>query len=98
MSPQDFDAEFRRWLRKRYLAELLETGEPSDFGRLFRADHTGRSAEISPTASPSGDLVAAFTTYKNDVDLALFDTKDRSSLQESHQGLSGSTSTTSCRN
>ncbi len=89
MSPQDFDAEFRRWLRKRYLAELLETGEPSDFGRLFRADHTGRSAEISPTASPSGDLVAAFTTYKNDVDLALFDTKDRILYKNLTKGLSG---------
>ncbi len=88
MSPQDFDAEFRRWLRKRYLAELLETGEPSDFGRLFRADQTGRSAEISPTASPSGDLVAAFTTAKGDVDLALFDTKDRILYKNLTKGLS----------
>ena len=26
---EDFDIEFRRWLRKKYLPELVETGEPS---------------------------------------------------------------------
>ena len=90
MSPPDFDMEFRRWLRKKYLAELLETGEPSDFGRLFRIGRNpSSSAEISPKASPSGDLVAAFTTYKGDVDVALFDTKERILYKNLTKGLSG---------
>ncbi len=89
MSPVDFDAEFRRWLRQRYLAELLETGEPSDFGRVFRAGRRGGSAEISPSAAPSGDLVAAFTTYKGDVDVALFDTQERGLFKNLTKGLSG---------
>ncbi len=33
IDPEDFDLDFRRWLRKRYLPQLVETGEPSDFGR-----------------------------------------------------------------
>lgn len=88
MSPADFDAEFRRWLRARYLAELLETGEPSDFGRLFRTNK-GSSLEISPQASPSGDLVAAFTTVKGDIDVALFDTQDRSLYKNLTKGITG---------
>jgi len=88
MSPDEFDAEFRRWLRKRYLAELLETGEPSDFGHRFRTKHHANSAEISPVASPSGDLVAAFATYKGDVDVVLFDTQTRDVYKNLTKGLS----------
>ena len=45
--------------------ELVETGEPSDFGRLFRVERAGgEPARSRPAASPSGDLVAAFSTYK----------------------------------
>ena len=80
MHPEDFDNEFRRWLRKRYLAELLETGEPSDFGRPFRLAKRG-AQNISPVASPSGDLVAAFGTAKGDVDVVLFDTQTRTQIK-----------------
>ena len=41
---EDFDIEFRRWLRKKYLPELVKTGEPSDFGRVFRVNRTSRRA------------------------------------------------------
>jgi Tol biopolymer transport system component len=87
MSPEDFDAEYRRWARRRYLTELLETG--ADFGRLFRAHPYRPSQEISPVASPSGDLVAAFSTAKNDVDVVLFDAENRTFLRNLTKGLSG---------
>lgn len=80
MEAEDFDAEFRRWLRQKYLTQLVETGEPSDFGRPFRIEE-GRSQELSPAAAPSGDLVAAFSTQHGDVDIVLFDTKERSTLR-----------------
>jgi WD40 repeat protein len=89
MSPEDFDAEYRRWARRRYLTELLETGEPADFGRLFRASPYKPSQETSPVASPSGDLVAAFSTVKNDVDVVLFDAENRTFLRNLTKGLSG---------
>ena len=38
IEPEDFDIEFRRWLRKKYLPQLVQTGEPSDFGHIFRVD------------------------------------------------------------
>src|SRR6185295_1224314 len=72
---EDFDAEFRRWLRKKYLPQLVATGEPGDFGRLFRIESRSRTYETSPTASPSGDLVASFSAYRGDVDVVLFDAR-----------------------
>ncbi len=85
---EDFDAEFRRWLRKKYLAQLIVTGEPGDFGRLFRVESARRTYEISPTASPSGDLVAAFSTHRGDVDVVLFDARKRKFLRNLTKGFS----------
>ncbi len=82
---EDFDVEFRRWLRKQYLTQLVQTGEPSDFGRPFRTDQTG-SQETSPVASPSGDLVAAFSTHKQDLDVVLFDAEKRRLLRNLTRG------------
>ncbi len=90
MEPEDFDIEFRRWLRKKYLPRLVQTGEPSDFGHIFRIeeDRTGGSEVISPVASPSGDLVAALSVYKGDVDLVLFDARRRQLLRNLTKGFS----------
>ncbi len=60
--PEDFNNDFRRWLRKKYLPELVETGEPADFGRPFRRAPGPTSIQASPIASPSGDLLVAFST------------------------------------
>ena len=89
IDPEDFDADFRRWLRKKYLPSLLETGEPSDFGRPFRTE-AGNSQETSPVASPSGDLVASFSTLANDLDVVLFDAEKRRFLRNLTKGRSGS--------
>lgn len=88
IEPEDFDADFRRWLRRRYLPELVETGEPSDFGRQFRAKENRRTQETSPAASPSGDLVASFSTLRGDVDIVLFDTEERTLVRNLTRGYS----------
>jgi Tol biopolymer transport system component len=89
MEPEDFDLEFRRWLRRKYLPQLVETGEPSDFGRLFRIDdQPSGSTSLSPAASPSGDLVAALTSYKDDIDIVLYDARNRRLLRNLTSGLS----------
>ncbi len=85
IDPEDFDVEFRRWLRQRYLPELLQTGEPGDFGRPFRTTR-GNSQETSPVSSPSGDLVAAFSTVDADVDIVLFDAENRRQLRNLTKG------------
>jgi Tol biopolymer transport system component len=86
MDSEDFDAEFRRWLRKKYLAQLLETGEPGDFGRRFRIEQDEQAWVTSPAASPSGDLVAALSGYRGDIDVVLFDTQKRTLLRNLTKG------------
>ncbi|HSN87558.1 MAG TPA: collagenase [Thermoanaerobaculia bacterium] len=89
MKPEDFDLEFRRWLRKKYLPKLVETGEPGDFGRVFRLQEGRPASEvISPTASPSGDLVAAFTVYAGEIDISLFNTQTRRLVRNLTSGFS----------
>ncbi|HSL84040.1 MAG TPA: BamA/TamA family outer membrane protein [Thermoanaerobaculia bacterium] len=77
IEPEEFDTHFRRWLRQRYLPELVASGEPLDFGRPFRVERRPGAWETSPAVSPSGDLVAAFTTMAGEVDVALFDARRR---------------------
>ncbi len=74
---EDFDLDFRRWLRRKYLPTLVETGEPSDFGRPFRDEQGEISTAISPAASPSGDLVAALAITRGDLDILLYDVRRR---------------------
>jgi hypothetical protein len=90
LEPEDFDIEFRRWLRKKYLPELVRTGEPSDFGHVFRIKEGEAQATetTSPVASPSGDLVAAITVYRGKTDLVLYDTKSRKLLRNLTRGFS----------
>jgi Tol biopolymer transport system component len=78
MEIDEFDAQFKTWLRKYYQNETLDRGEPREFGREFRVESDdGRSVEASPVAAPSGDLIAAFSTYKDDVDVVVFGVPDR---------------------
>lgn len=86
MDPDDFDAEFRRWLRHKYLPELVQTGEPGDFGRIFHVREGSSGTETSPTASPSGDLVAAFSYSQGDLDVVLFDAQKRIFLRNLTRG------------
>jgi Tol biopolymer transport system component len=87
MEPEEFDDEFRLWLRKKYLAELLETGEPGEFGRPFRGPQGQNSQDVSPSSSPSGDLVAAFNASTGDVDVVLYDTENRRFLRNLTKGF-----------
>lgn len=76
LAVDEFDSAFRGWLRKRY-AHLSDRGGPREYGQPFRVDINAKSQQSSPVLSPSGDLVAAFSTYKNDVDVVLLGVPDR---------------------
>jgi len=88
MDVDDFNLEFRRWVRKKYLPQLIETGEPSDFGRIFRIKEEAVTECVSPTASPSGDLVASFSVYRDKIDVVLFDARKRTFIRNLTRGYS----------
>lgn len=71
---EEFDRDFRKYLRKRYIDLLPIKEEPDDFAREIRTRRTFTT--VSPELSPSGDLFAAIIPYKNDLDLVLISTKD----------------------
>ncbi|MFQ5526864.1 MAG: BamA/TamA family outer membrane protein [Thermoanaerobaculia bacterium] len=95
VTPEDFNADFRRWLRRQYLPELVATGEPADFGRRFRqGPRTSRLT--SPAASPSGDLLVAFSEDQTgfsisnqsaQVDVVLYDSQKREQLTNLTKGF-----------
>ncbi|HEV8630519.1 MAG TPA: hypothetical protein VGV61_09410, partial [Thermoanaerobaculia bacterium] len=84
----DFDADFRRWLREKYLPALVATGEPSYFGRRFFGQEGTGAEFFSPAVSPSGDLVAALGTVRGDFDVMLFDSRARKPLRDLTKGWS----------
>ncbi|HET8797413.1 MAG TPA: BamA/TamA family outer membrane protein, partial [Thermoanaerobaculia bacterium] len=87
LTPDEFDTRFRSWLRKQYLPALVAKGEPQEYGEPFRiSTERSDSNEISPVSSPSGDLLTAFTTYKEDVDAVLFNIPERRLLKNLTSG------------
>lgn len=88
MDVEDFDVEFRRWLRKKYLRQLIETGEPGDFGRPLLVEDDPNTDEMSGVASPSGDLIASFSIQRGDLDIVLFDSNKRRQIRNLTRGVS----------
>ncbi|HUP44660.1 MAG TPA: BamA/TamA family outer membrane protein [Thermoanaerobaculia bacterium] len=86
VEPDEFDTQFRTWLRKQYLPALVAKGEPQEYGEPFKIGGDINSNDIAPVPSPSGDLLAAFVTYKQDVDVALFNIPERRLLKNLTSG------------
>ena len=86
VTPDEFDSRFRTWLRKQYLPALVAKGEPQEYGDPFKIGQGIDSEDISPVPSPSGDLLAAFVTYKEDADVALFNIPKRQLLRNLTSG------------
>ncbi len=86
LSVEEFDTQFRTWLRKQYLPALITKGEPTEYGKRFRVREGTRSQEMSPVPAPSGDLLASITTYKEDVDVALFNVPERKLFRNLSKG------------
>ena len=77
MDVEEFDGRWKAWLSNKY-ERYADRGTPREFGRPFQVEGTaGRGNQSSPSLSPSQDLVAAFSTYKDDVDVVLFGIPDR---------------------
>jgi hypothetical protein len=87
IKPEEFDTRFRTWLRKQYLPALITKGEPSEYGEKFTVMEGRYSQEMSGVPSPSGDLLVAITTFKEDVDLALMNVPERKLIRNLTRGL-----------
>ncbi len=83
---EEFDSRFRTWLRKQYLPALISKGEPLEYGERFTIGEGISSQDLSPMISPSGDLMAALTTYKEDVDVAIFNVPERKLIKNLTRG------------
>jgi WD40-like Beta Propeller Repeat len=77
VSSEEFDIRFRRYLRRRFLKILTDTGEPIDFGDRVRLTEEGGSVEVSVRAFPSGDLGAAISTLGEDANVVIVSARDR---------------------
>jgi len=75
VTPDEFDAGFRRYLRGKFIRTAIDKDEPADYGKEIglkgRWVHT-----FSPAFSPSGELVAVLTNIEGEVDLALISAED----------------------
>ncbi len=86
VKPDEFDSQFRTWLRKQYLPALVAKGEPQEYGDPFKIGESIESEDISPVPSPSGDLLASYATYKEDVDVILYNIPERRLLRNLTSG------------
>ena len=89
LNPEEFYYQLRRHLRKKYLPYAVEKAEPMDYGKTI-TPLDFRYPIFTPLASPSGDLVAALTIQKDDIDLVLISVKDGSIFKNLTPGFSGS--------
>jgi len=63
-----FNRRFNRYLRQKYFPVLMEKKSPDDYGTEIGIKKPGVFT-FSPTISPSGELVAALTSPKMELDL-----------------------------
>jgi len=65
-----FDRRFNRYLRQKYFPVLLEKQSPDDYGTEIGIKKPA-AFTFSPTISPSGELVAALATPRQELDLVV---------------------------
>lgn len=74
---EEFNRRFNRYLRKKYFPVLLEKLSPDDYGTQIGLKKRGQSlSTIGPALSPSGELIAAFSTPKPEIDLVILSASD----------------------
>jgi WD40 repeat protein len=88
LTDEEFYNELRRSLRKKYLPLLVKKKEPIDYGKSITPEDFSYPI-FSPVVSPSGELIAALTIQKDDLDLVIFSAKDGKIIKNLTPGFSG---------
>lgn len=88
IEPKSFDRLFRLYLRKKYMPYFTEWFEPENFGTpLLLREEFEEASFLSPVLLPSLDCFAAITTFKDDVDIAIFTIKGDKLFSNLTEGL-----------
>ena len=82
----ELNRRFNRYLRKKYYKVLLEKKSPDEHGREIRP-RKSRPPLMSPTLSPSGELVAAFSVPKFELDLVVFSAEGKDKARNITKGF-----------
>jgi len=90
MDYEEFDREFRLYLREKYLGFLTEKDEPGDYGRRLKPKGKRPYPIYSPAVSPSGELIAALTINYRErtIDVGLFSALDGDKIKDVTRGWS----------
>ena len=70
-----FNRNFNRFLRKKYFPVLLDKKSPDDYGKEIGIHEPGVFT-FAPTLSPSGELIAALASPKQELDLVVLSAED----------------------
>jgi len=80
-----FNRNFNRFLRRRYFPVLLEKKSPDDYGKEIGIREPGVFT-FSPTLSPSGELMAALASPKQELDLVVLSAEDGKTVKNLTKG------------
>ncbi|TDI31684.1 MAG: hypothetical protein E2P03_07595 [Acidobacteria bacterium] len=86
MDIDEFNRQFQKYLRQRYLPYLLEKSEPADYGREIGFQRPGVFT-FAPTVSPGGELVAVLANRKLELDLWIVSGSDGAPLRNVTKGF-----------
>jgi hypothetical protein len=79
-----FNRRFNRYLRKKYFPVLLEKKSPDDYGTEIALK--AETIMLSPTMSPSGELVAVLAAPKMELDLVVVSADDGKKVKNLTKG------------
>jgi hypothetical protein len=82
----EFNRRFNRYLRLKYFPVLLEKKSPDEYGRRIGPRKYRDAFTFSPTLSPSGELVAALSAPKLELDLVVLHAEDGSLVKNVTKG------------
>jgi len=82
----EFDRRFNRYLRKKYFPVLLEKKSPDDYGTEIANRRRKDIPTISPSISPSGELIAALSVPGMELDLVVIAAEDGSQVKNLTKG------------
>lgn len=83
---EEFDRRFNRYLRRKYFPVLLEKKSPDDYGTEIRGPRQRQVFTASPSLSPSGELIAALSAPKMELDLVVLSAEDGSRVKNLTKG------------